>query len=333
MCRMLCCALGRPLSLRDEGFDVPFPNNVNEDEIQIVAVSPDTRRMTTMTPSIRLFELMQILSEIKLHLYRVRQGQDRFPWPDNLDDFRQKTLQRLLAWRSEIPGCTTRPAVRSILDLRFHQAVLLLFRPSPAFPQCSGEALDLCVNSAKDTLKILDAQQRFGRLAYSFLHVHDTFLSGLTLLFGLLVLPPDSIPATRFAPSVRSCSSVLAALGDVWVEARKARTVFERLADLVGNGGANVAFGDPSTILPPATSFDRLSAPLASSVDYTQYPNTDEWAWLTDTFNQSEPLSWDAIPEANLAVAGNNGGITDLSTNSAIQSLLDSFTGQFPASS
>ncbi|OCF38523.1 hypothetical protein I317_07704 [Kwoniella heveanensis CBS 569] len=244
--RILSCALGRPLGLRDEGFDIDMPADVEDAELSEAiewGPSPVGTQVTSMTPSIRQFELLQIISDIKLHLYRVRKGPDRFPWPADLDRFRTQTFDALKAWHAKAVVSTQRSLVRAHLELRYHSAVLLLFLPSPAFPKVSPEGMSYCMPAASEMIRVLDSQQRLGRLPRSYLLVHDTLLSGLVIIFSLLVCAPEHLPANRFVSEIRACSSILAALSDTWAEARKARNVFDKLADIIMAAGLNAAYG------------------------------------------------------------------------------------------
>lgn len=323
--RTLCVSLGRPLSLRDEGFDVPMPANVEDEELASPGFSPFTVNpliITNMSPSIRIFEIMQICTDIKLHLHRVKREANRFPWPTNLAEFRQRTADRLAVWRSTALLSTTRASVRATLEMRYHQAMLLLYRPSPAFPICDADALARCAASSRDLILLSDSQQRAGLLSRTFLHLHEIFLSGLTLLFCLSKGTPASIPPNRYAPELRASSSILAALSETWPEARNARNILDRLVDTVlSTPSAATASG--SSLVGDITleSFNETMQSILGDA----MPSMDDSSALF-SFDSSQTLTTDlynSVPSRGLLY-----GMGDLGTNASLQALLDSMTGE-----
>ena len=316
-----------------------MPANVDDEQLgspgfTLALVDPSAP--TSMTPSIRLFEIMQMFTDIKLHLYRVKREQGRFPWPTDLEDFRRRTLAKLNAWRPLALSSTLRSSIRATLEMRYHQAVLLLYRPSPAFPICSSEPLKHCAAAARDSIRLFDSQQRAGRLPRTFLHLHETLLAGLTLLFCVLRGEADTIPRNRFAPELRAASSILAAMSETWMEARQARNVLDRLSDVVlshdgatssqstatelQSGSTQASFGQAVQQLFGTTIVDSQLAANNSGLP------TEDLSWLYG--EPSQPFNFDNYlsPGTRTNTMSSSYAVGDVSTNSSLQALLDSMT-------
>lgn len=170
-------------------------------------------------------------------LYRVVQLPSRFPWPTDLGNWQSEayeacnnllaTARRILSSPRILHGRCRRalPAI----ELKYHQCVLLLFRPSSAFRNPTADALALCHMSALEVIKIHAEQLRFGELAETWLTAHLVFISGITIIYTAWVLPGiGNRAAIRGASNfttlgksvtealedgIKACSDLLAHLG------------------------------------------------------------------------------------------------------------------------
>lgn len=267
--RTLSVILGRPLTLRDEAIDVPFPGELESDEIEHDAVNGEGRehlvrvgdeepaakrvrvdpaaQSTTSqptpilhTPALYSFRFDRITAEIKLMIYRVAQSPSRFPWPTNLREWQKRvheTCNNLLSRAGkDLKGRGTRRPDRIMraLDLKYHQCLMLLYRPSPAFPQPSLEALKACYDSSVATIRIYSEMTRFAHLNDSWLTAHSVFVSGITMLYCLWTSPWiwQQTSLKTFSELTESSIKVLQKLGATWSVAESARVKYERLVQL-----------------------------------------------------------------------------------------------------
>ncbi|KAI1875436.1 hypothetical protein JX265_004494 [Neoarthrinium moseri] len=281
--RTLCTILGRPLNLRDEALDVDFPGEVGSGSSSVNAVmaashsesgahmaeearSQDAERYlkrrrldqptgSDYTASTFFFRFDRITAEIKLMLYRVAQAPWRFPWPSNHAQWQDEALascddllslaRETLSSRVLVPSHYRR--LLPCLEIKYHQCVLLLFRPTPAIPQPLQEGYRRCYESAREVLRIHAEQLRFGELLESWLTAHLVFVSGITMIYSILKLPEvakhafGSTGSTEFDQSISDCSEVLSRLGTTWPVARDAKDKFERLATRSKETVANVS--------------------------------------------------------------------------------------------
>ncbi|KAH7063482.1 fungal-specific transcription factor domain-containing protein [Macrophomina phaseolina] len=270
--RTLCTTLGRPLTLRDEALDIEFPGQQGSDEIDLDAIegavqcldslqaaSPTTgeghrrphqsKRMRTDNDSLETFypanwsfRFDRIVAEVKLMIHRVAQSPKRFPWPTDLENWQktvhsscQKLLENAKQALSQRAGGIPRTLsyrVLPSLELKYHQCILLLYRPSPAFPRPSLESLSICFDSATETVRIYYELHRFGQMMNSWLTAHTIFVSGITMLYCLWISPSIREKSRDcFEEHSTRCSETLGALGKTWSVAKDAKLKFDRLAD------------------------------------------------------------------------------------------------------
>lgn len=209
------------------------------------------------------FRFDRITAEIKLMLYRVVQLPSRFPWPTDLSHWQSEAHEAcnsLLATARHILSsrCTSPRGYRRALpaiELKYHQCILLLFRPSPAFRSPTADALAICHMSALEVLRIHSEQLRLGELSDTWLTAHMVFISGITIIYTAWVLPGinnrAAIPGAgnfttldkpiteALEAGINDCSSVLAHLGQTWSVARDAKEKFDKMALLTLDGMRN----------------------------------------------------------------------------------------------
>lgn len=285
--RTLTVILGRPLTLRDEAIDIELPGSApakdpedscspsvdfasraNGKRLRLSSgrMGPDPYAAARYS-----FQFDQITAEIKLMLYRVAQSPYRFPWPTNISAWQRDThklcdtllssLTRELRWRS-CRGSTDRTLQN--LQLKYHQCIMLLYRPTPAIQHPELASFEVCYNSAVETVLIYASMHRFANMPNTWLAAHAIFVSGITMLYCIWTCP--KIRATTsfedFAEKTAACSAVLDFLGKTWSVAEDARLKFDLLvSQTTGNwwSGANHNASGPAagSILHPAESYQQ----------------------------------------------------------------------------
>jgi hypothetical protein len=244
----------------------------------------DPNRVNLITPSIVLFELYQIVTDIKLNLYRVQRAFNRFPWPIDLAGFRSHTYVVLADWLRRSRSASELGPIQIHLELGYQSTLLLLYRPSPAFSNYTDEARSRCWEASRGYLNLLGRLQKAEQLPCTYLVVHETFLCGLTMLYCILIdVDLAKAHLTRTLADIRSCSSLLLALGSVWSAAQRSRNAFDKLSDIIM--ARLFASTQPARIpLPNGTT--NLEA--ASSVLHTamRSRSEDELFSASDSLNQ-----------------------------------------------
>lgn len=249
--RNLGISLGRPFSLRDEGFDVDFPDEGDNDEelnypnsLSIGSGMPSSTGVarTSFSGSIYLFRMTKILSNIKTTIYRVAQpfvGK----WPVDLSDWQSSVHRQLVELREQARaalGASRRGSgsngshlgIGHMVELKYYEAIQLLFRPSPAFPRPTSPAFQQCFTAAIETIRIYTKLKRYGELQYTWLTAHSIFLSGITMLHVHRTCREIQTQTANevLVEDIRSCSSLLESLATRWPIAQRSRAKFDALA-------------------------------------------------------------------------------------------------------
>ncbi|KIW09774.1 hypothetical protein PV08_11874 [Exophiala spinifera] len=326
--RTLSVVLGRPLTFRDEALDIEFPDGLGSDEVDHDASrayaptsnydEPSRKRQrlmsTPVTPATYSFRFDRIFGEIKLMLYRVAQSPSRFPWPTDFGEWQTRTRTALsqlledahldldrLDSSSGLPRGVHDNAVLS-LDLKYHQAIMLMYRPSPAIPRPSALALKYCFESAVETIQAQAELHRFGNFANSWLNAHTVFISGITICYCFWVsqqVRSVTAPIT-FTYYTDTVKRLLKSLSTTWLVASNALQKFEALVrltetssqlrtnEMVNHGGTDergatqqpgaMGSGVQQGSWPPLPQVDFSSTEdLDWSVFDVEYGNTDAW--------------------------------------------------------
>ncbi|KAI3396709.1 hypothetical protein diail_11736 [Diaporthe ilicicola] len=250
--RNLAVVLGRPLTLRDEAVDVQFPGieSVTTGEA-MSGLEPSyysAKRMRVETSPYKAahysFRFDQITAEMKLMLYRVVRKPDVFPWITDVTAWQVECHQRCdklfeslsndLKWRSRRRSAD---GIAQRLELKYHQCLMLLHRPSPATPRPRAESWKTCFNSASQTILIHSDMHRFSKMPNTWLTAHTIFVSGITLLYCLWVNAAikEKTSMDEFNRIASACSALLKVLGKAWSVAADAVEKFDRLVSLTSS--------------------------------------------------------------------------------------------------
>lgn len=249
--RNLGISLGRPFSLKDEAFDVDFPSEGDNDEELAhpasfsISGGPSPNSITaraSFSGSIYLFRMTKILSDIKSTIYRVAQPSveklqvDLQGWQNSiyrqLAELREKARAALGASRRGSGGSGTHLGSGQMVELKYHEAIQLLFRPSPAFPRPTALGLQHCFTSAVETVRIYTKLKLYGELQYTWLTAQSIFLSGITMLYAHTSCREVQTQTAGevLVEDIRSCSSLLESLATRWPIAQRSKARFDAQA-------------------------------------------------------------------------------------------------------
>lgn len=229
-------ALGRPLGIRNEACDVPLPSDFDDDTTELGADMGERKSWSPISCSIHLSRLAIIITDMKLHLYRISQDPDRIPWPSNLHAWRDRTYKDLNEWKAATSSLSSgKASFFAHLEVSYHLAVMLLYRPSPRFPKLSMETARICSDSSIKVIEIFDSLQRLGKMQYSVLSVHSALLSGLTMLYSAQICcrKDASEVIQRLPNNIRVCSSILSTMAELgWAHAKRSLSVFNTIGQV-----------------------------------------------------------------------------------------------------
>lgn len=313
--RTLCVILGRPLTLRDEAIDHEYPGqwDTNEDfngtEYRTDDAEPPRKRrrgsLGRHCAAIYSFRFDRIIGEIKLMLYRLAQSFNRFPWPTDIIAWQGQTEQacqdlledakRDMKYKGVAGGrAALQDRTMRFVELKFHQAIMLLRRPCPAVPQPSSTALKSCYESAVATIRIQSDLARFGNMLDSWLTAHAVFVSGITMLYCLWTSPEvrTNTDLKTLLKQADSCSKLLSNLSKTWSVAQNAQTKFEQLVQLTKDSWERSrSEGNTTSSLEQYRAVQPdLNADLTTSIDaYSAIDNLPPGFWDDINTNYEVP--------------------------------------------
>ncbi|EIW67158.1 hypothetical protein TREMEDRAFT_64398 [Tremella mesenterica DSM 1558] len=108
-----------------------------------------------LRPSLHLIEQRSLLGEVLECVYTTR-PRDRPSPPIAETSARVMQIQaRLVTWAQTTPLVVQTDTIEhDVLQLAFHQATVLLHRPSPSFPNPAPDVLDVCLGAARRTIHV-----------------------------------------------------------------------------------------------------------------------------------------------------------------------------------
>jgi hypothetical protein len=165
-----------------------------------------------------------------------------------LDQWRANISKLGLSHRAVGTDSTTTFLALSWWELLYHNAALLLYRPSPIFPYPGGSSdidsandesvLNILFVSAQASINNYADLLRKRSLNYSWITLYAVFMAGLTYVYSVGQSAKQKRQNMSFsAPAyleviqdTRSCSNLLVAICERWNEARGSCEVFDRLS-------------------------------------------------------------------------------------------------------
>lgn len=192
---------------------------------------------TDMSSAIHLFKLARFNSEIKCVLYCVDRRYPPYTQPDitQVELWQVDILQRLLQWKAEIPQHPEQSARRHLTilsNIRYHELVMLILRPSPRFHNPPKSSLQKCMASAMECARLYHTLYTTKSLHYGWMSVHSLFVSVITMFYCVWA-PQGVADETEFDDLMRAlkaASDVLSALGEYWPEASRSRNILDQIA-------------------------------------------------------------------------------------------------------
>jgi hypothetical protein len=193
--------------------------------------------ITPMSSAIHLFKLARFNSEIKCVLYCVDRLYPPYTAPAITDvvSWREDMLNRLRLWKEDIPRQSEgyQPSCTNLLcEIKYHELVMLVLRPSPLFQNPSKAALRECFSSAMKCSMLYHKLYTSNKIQYSWISVHSLFLCVITMFY--CVWTPggvaDEVNFDTLVRALRFTSDILSATGEYWPEAKRSRDVLDRIS-------------------------------------------------------------------------------------------------------
>ncbi|KAF2177073.1 hypothetical protein K469DRAFT_604823 [Zopfia rhizophila CBS 207.26] len=262
MDRVVSNILGRPLAIREDDIDVNLPTP-EDDRIFYAGLTEvdgtNNHARTHIFNHITTYRLLCGRIMISLHgqrsngrtcadIYRLRDS-----LVADLDLWKQRTVGLQLP---DVDLSITMSRDRSSFcskewyELIYHNAILMLYRPSPALSDVSRDPITLqrIFSSAKHAITLYAYLHRSRKINYSWITLQSLFMAGLSYIYavgrhfrerrrsgpaqrsGMLERDPKTIEVVN---DTRACSNVLVAVSERWNALRHCHEVFDRLSDAV----------------------------------------------------------------------------------------------------
>ncbi|KAH7070351.1 fungal-specific transcription factor domain-containing protein [Paraphoma chrysanthemicola] len=236
--RILGITLGRPFGITDESMQVPLPNPW--------AVTRPTSGVSVPDFSIQhqqahnhLFSMARLQSEIK-HVQQSRTWPAKLAYPrPNFDSWVRDIQPRIQEWHGTIPPPDkAHPssifANQAYWDAVFNDCVLLLYRPNSSNQHVPIETLLIAHEAACNLVASIKILQREGKLDVLWRSVHQLFMAGLTIIYGLWQSKEmrDRNPISSSISALQSCASTLSAMSETFHGAIGCRDVFDTLSSV-----------------------------------------------------------------------------------------------------
>ncbi|KPM40831.1 hypothetical protein AK830_g5698 [Neonectria ditissima] len=263
--RVASLALGRPLAIQLEDIDVDFPAHANPSEplpadspvSSTTYGTPQWRAATSIFVHIVRYRLLCGRALNALH----RSSKHSCAPDDRSEETRDGLARELRGWLADTAGLplvragdsssssSSSPASGSSFRseewyrLLYHNAVLMLFRPSPRLSEAAltSAALQHVFDSSREAIGLYASLHRSRKMNYSWITMHAVFMAGLSYVYALRNhFQARSRAALHATPSIaqvvndtRACSKVLVAVSERWDLARNCSDLFDRLSDAV----------------------------------------------------------------------------------------------------
>ncbi|KAK2739288.1 hypothetical protein FQN57_006623 [Myotisia sp. PD_48] len=336
MDRVVSSTLGRPVGIRLADTDVLLPNPDFDLEVNPLDTSfrPTTDTFSRTALFVHIVRYRFLIGKILGSLYSVRAKNSTSDEASALS-IRESLVADLEQWRQEtaslnlpavdlsstIPGDRSSFRAHEWYELLYYNAILILYRPSPALSASSTMVpilIQTIYNAAKQAITLYAHLHRSRRINYTWITLHAVFMAGLSYIYAVgrhfrskrraaIGGPPaislDEDPSIiEIVNETRACSTVLVAVSERWSAIRRSHEVFNRLSDAVLSDAVellnDISPGRIATPMLPITAPEvtlPVSLAMSPSSLVTAHPGFEHWSSFTDTIPTAPQLAVDSV--------------------------------------
>ncbi|KAJ5706667.1 hypothetical protein N7488_006468 [Penicillium malachiteum] len=305
MDRVVSITLGRPLAIHLEDVNLALPGCY-------AAQFPTLTEQSTVNSS---EHRQRIAAFVHITRYRIICGkimtslhQGRHDMDESLALSRQADLfKELERWGLQTRSLSLNPCAgvstmswsSSFLtpewyELLYHNALLMLYRPSPALPLDSSRAsvvLPIIYASAKQSIAFYAHLHGLSRMNYTWITLHSVFMAGLSFLYATgrhfrskkNQRQGYDLPSLGSDPSILeivnillSCSNVLGAVSERGSIRRQCHHVFDQLGDAVLKDAVDYHTSHETTALPQPVPSATTPRPFSNhNIEYSAMRTPD----------------------------------------------------------
>lgn len=237
---MIATIQGRPLSIRDETFDVCLPTLQSmQAEIEDQALPPpfELSAKESVQYTLHRFKLDRIVSEIKTIFYFLPDRVNSSIWSTDYVNQHERLRKELDDWFTQISPTNNELQTRWYLHLeqQYQAALVLLFQPSQVIRQPSDAHLLQCYSAASRQINCYNSlYDDLDMLHFDFRTVRSIFACGATIVYCFWTSKSlsTSSEASQLPKTLRLCTTLLAVGAIWWPSVKRGRPSFQKLVDL-----------------------------------------------------------------------------------------------------
>ncbi|CAG9988020.1 unnamed protein product [Clonostachys byssicola] len=256
--RILASTLGRPIGFGDEACDLKvkpmelllgelhadaasqMPDLLDDQQLELLRTngqfpepSPNID-MSSSSCSLVHFKLALFNSEIIYVLHsKAAAPEYTYPQVPDIDTWKSGLYTRLLSVHEEFSDLQSEHKYLWLLcEIRYHEVVMLLFRPTPRLRHPGQASLYQCFTSAEATINLWKNLADSNRISYSWSSVHSICLSAITVLYCIWMVRDLAVSTeiSDLTQTMMTAISLLSASGEYWSDASRCRDSLNNLA-------------------------------------------------------------------------------------------------------
>lgn len=232
--RNVSLALGRPPAIRDADIDIELPQCLTDEDLMKSAETGDTfttvPRPCDTSAFIHIVELRRLRSRIQDTLYPAKPCLS----DAEIQSRRAAMHSDLEAWAASTPRYDQAKVLtfqtNEWFQITYSQSLLLLYRPSPACPLASQEALQICSENAINLIMSYSSLYAKNKMAYTWITLHSLLMASITMLYTLWVSPTireQTAPAVVDS-NIKLCLMLFEVMQETWPLAARCHDIVQR---------------------------------------------------------------------------------------------------------
>lgn len=238
--RNISVALGRPPAIRDADIDIELPACMTDDDLMSSEGSTHEAQRRSPGPSdtsafLHIVELRRLRSKIQDTLYPAKvalSDKEYFP-------VRKSMHKDLDTWAANTPRYNQAKVLtfqtNEWFQITYSQSLLLLYRPSPACPVATQEALQICSENAINLITSYASLYAKNKMAYTWITLHSLLMASITMLYTLWVSTNiwEQTTSAVVESNVKQCLTLFEVMQETWPLAARCHDIVQRFGQAV----------------------------------------------------------------------------------------------------
>ncbi|KAK1985836.1 hypothetical protein LZ30DRAFT_757635 [Colletotrichum cereale] len=303
---------GRPLSFRDETFDIKVPELIQSPSRPSPTSSPVLSSFSTAVLQFARFhfELDRIVSDVKIQFYHLPCDSAWFALPADPEVQQTRIRDELVRWWERVteepfnfPGLDSRQRRmwRLKLKIKHHTTMVMLFQPSQAQRNPPPESLQVCFNNAASILQDYQTLHDLQGLHHEWRAVQNIFAAGATLIYSFWTCSAvrNNASTADLSRSLRACSGLLTVAGEWWPSVKRGQRSFGAIVDMTIRKlyTGNTPSKNPRLFTPLSSEEDRQA--MEQSEEAPVYHSTGQQG-LSQIPLSGTDASWQHLPGSSV---------------------------------